>query len=72
MPSPNAIIEPRSLLYEWEIIKLKDKDGNEVLLTVVESDDDWLLVSTWDKTILFPRAFFLKNEDWSYTPYSMV
>ena len=70
MTDSPQIIEPRNLLYEWEIVKLKDKNGNELLFTVVESNDEGLFVTIQDKTILFPRAFFLKNEDWSYTPYT--
>ena len=69
MPSPNEIIEPRDLLYEWETIKLLDKDGNIIQLTVIESNDEWLIVEAKWKSIHFPRAFFVKNNDWSYSPY---
>ena len=69
MPSPDLIIEPRNLLYEWEILKLKDKDGNIIIFTIKESNDFWLIVEKDWQTIQFPRAFFYKNEDWSYSPY---
>lgn len=64
------IIEPRNLLYKWDIIKLKDKLGNVLELTVESTNDYWVEVCTADwKIFQLPRAFFLKQEDGSYIIY---
>lgn len=67
MDSPKpTIIEPRNLLYKWNIIKLEDRFGKEHSLVVVEVTDYWLILDEDWATINFPQAFFEKQEDWSY------
>lgn len=64
-PTPK-IIEPRYLLYKWEIVKLQDRSGNEKAFTVIEANELGITLDVdWQPT-QFPRAFFEKQDDGSY------